>query len=171
MNILFLVFSNLVNIAKIFTFILTAANVAVPGKDHTIFAENLSRVIAENSPIFKNDENKTKTISVLVAVGKRESNLELEATGDHGTSFCTFQINSSIGGNDELNKDPYKCGLKAYSFLKWSAKTCPEYPVALYASGPTACENSRAQKISRDRMNLANWILKETEKKIIANSQ
>jgi hypothetical protein len=156
---------------SLYTFILTGAIIAVPNKNHDIFAENLSKVIDENPALFQNDPDKKKTAAILIAIGKRESSLELDSTGDHGTSFCWFQINKSIGGSEELNKDPYKCAKMAYDFLKWSFKACSAFPVALYASGPNACDNNRAQRISRDRMNLASWILKETEKQLITDSR
>lgn len=152
--------------SSLYAFILAAANISVPNRDHSVLAESLSRVLDESPALFSNDVDKKKSASILIAIGKRESNLEIEATGDHGTSFCTYQIHKSIGGSDELNKDPYKCAQKAYSFLRYSIKSCPEYPIAIYASGPSACSNDRAKRISTDRMNLANWILRETGKKL-----
>lgn len=144
-------------------FAVAVANFLVPNKDHSIVIDGIVKVVDESPALFPDDLDKRKTTSLLFSIAKRESNLNPEAIGDHGTSFCHFQINKSIGGSEDLLKDAYKCTRKAFDFLQYSIKLCPRYPVAVYASGHTACDNNRAQRISNDRMNLAKWLVNNSK--------
>jgi len=45
------------------------------------------------------------------------------------------------------------------TMLRTSLRVCPSHPIAWYASGPAGCGSTRAQRISRDRMNLAAYLV------------
>ena len=95
----------------------------------------------------------------MVAVAFRESTFVADALGDKGDSFCAFQIHRSSGGSPALLEDVDACVSAGLSLLRQSIRVCPSYPIAWYASGPLGCGNARAQRISRDRMNLAAYLV------------
>jgi hypothetical protein len=115
---------------------------------------------ADEAPLFAGEDGARRTAALLVAVAFRESSLKLDAVGDHGRSFCAFQIHASSGGTAALLTDADACVRKALSMLRESLRVCPAHPVAFYASGPGACTNERAQRISRDRLALAHRLAK-----------
>ena len=144
----------------VFFFVLAAMNALAPGRDHAELATAITaRVLAER-PLFRGDDDRRRTASTMVAVAFREGSLRLSAVGDHGHSFCTFQIHTSSGGTEALTTDADACVAAAFRILRASARACPEYPVASYASGPGGCTNARAQRISRDRLGLASRLAK-----------
>lgn len=133
-----------------------------PNRDHTVLARAIADVVDEESPLFKGDTSKVKTSAYLVAVAFRESSLKNEAVGDHGRSFCAFQIHVTSGGTKLLAEDPDACVRKAVLMLRESARICPAYPLAWYAEGGiNACASSRAQAISRDRIAIAARLVRE----------
>ena len=121
---------------------------------HGAFAVAVADVITARGPLFKNDVDNRKTVSLMVAVAFRESSLRADAVGDRGRSFCFFQIHDSSGGTDALVSDPYACVDKAYTMLKESIRIDPEHPIAFYARGPNY-RSEEAKRISNDRMALA----------------
>jgi hypothetical protein len=128
---------------------------------NTKFAETLSTVSNDEAPLFDDDADKHKTVALMTAVAFRESSFILNIsskTNDH----CWFQIN----GRPDLKKDPVACTKAAFKIMRESIKVCPKYPVAYYAEGPQGCKSARAQRISSDRMRLAQRIKIEAEKKI-----
>ena len=127
-----------------------------PGRDHIVNGTAITQVVLAEKPLFKDDESKIKTAALLVAISFRESAFRNDAkskTNDH----CMMQINK----RPELAEDPVKCVEVAMTMLRESIRMCPDYPIAFYASGPGACTNLRAQRISRDRMALAKRIAGE----------
>lgn len=135
--------------------LLRAMLVLAPDRDHMIMATAIAEEVSENPPLFKVDEDKSKTMSLLTAIAFREGGFRTSVVGDHGGSFCTFQVNRSVGGSAKLNEDPRLCVRTAMAILRDSMRNCPEHPIALYASGPRGCDNLRAQRISKDRMAMA----------------
>jgi hypothetical protein len=141
-------------------FILAACLKLAPGRDHAALAEAITDRVEAEAPIFRADTDKRKTAAELVAVAFRESSLRADAVGDKGTSFCAFQIHKTSGGSPALTEDVHACVAAAFAMLRTSARVCPAHPVAWYAEGPGGCDSSRAQRISRDRMALAAWLVR-----------
>lgn len=131
-------------------FIFAAMASLAPGRDHTVNGTAIAGVVLAEPPLFKGDESRLKTAALLVAMAFRESSFRNDVkskTNDH----CLLQVNA----RPDLAQDPAKCVRVAMAMLRESMRMCPEYPIAFYASGPGACENARAQRISRDRLALA----------------
>lgn len=156
-----------------------------PARDHQTFAVAMVNVLAAHPPLFKNDPTKQKTASLLVAVNFREGSLLPHVKGDKDragnfTSFCSMQIHLPFGAKtlegwtgEDLVADPEKCVTVGLRMLRESMQMCPKFPVAFYASGPGACGNTRAQRISNDRMFLAARLVKEVrwaEEDVLAES-
>jgi hypothetical protein len=148
-----------------------AMTLLAPQQDHTVMANAISEVITAEAPLFRDDENKFRTASVVIAVAFREGSLRPSVLGDcdkskagepckgKAHSFCTLQISDTMGGSDWLNENPLLCIQKGLSILRRSMQICPDYPIAWYAAGGVnACTNERSRKISKDRMALAHWL-------------
>lgn len=121
-----------------------------PGRDHMANAVAITTAIMEVPPLFKGDEDKTRTAALSVAIAFRESSFRNDVaspTNDH----CLFQINR----RPDLAKDPAACARVAIVMLRESMRMCPDHPIAFYAAGPGACSNERAKRISNDRMHLS----------------
>ncbi len=154
------------------TFVLAAATYLDPEHDHTEIAAAIATVVAEEPALFRDDEARTRTASLVIAVAWREGSLRRRVHGDCDVktkdgvciarphSYCTAQINDSVGGSEAHNDDPLLCIRTAVTMLRQSMRGCSLHPIALYASGPTGCTNERAQRISRDRIALAHRIHK-----------
>ena len=127
-------------------------------RDHGVVVDQ-TRAVEADRPLFENDPDRRRTAALLVAVAFRESSFHAKAVGDHGQSFCAFQIHRSSGGTPALLKDVDACVRSGLALLRTSLRVCPTHPVAWYASGPVGCSNDRAQRISRDRMNLAMYLV------------
>jgi hypothetical protein len=158
--------------SAVFTWILAASSLLAPGRSH----EHLSGAIADRvqaeDPLFKGDDDRRRTSALLVAIAFRESSLRADAVGDHvagkPTSFCAFQLHLPWGrttaegwSGAELLEDPQKCVSAAMRMLRISMKVCPSFPLAWYASGPAGCQSARAQRISRDRMSIAQRLVRD----------
>ena len=143
----------------LYILILSMCMALVPSPDpvrrHGRLATAISEVVSRRGSLFRRDEEGKKTAALLVAIAFRESTLMADAVGDHGSSFCAFQIHSSSGGSPELCEDVEACADRAYVMLKESMKIDPTNPVAFYARGPRF-RSEEAVRISRDRMALAN---------------
>lgn len=153
MSLLFFVLAHLSDL--VLAFVLTCMTSLAPGRDHTINAAAIATVVASEPPLFKDDEDRFRTAALVTAIAFRESSFHNEArskTNDH----CMMQINN----RPELAEDPVQCLRVAFVMLRESFKMCPKYPVAFYASGPGACDNGRAQRISNDRMAIAARLVK-----------
>lgn len=144
----------------VLAFILACCLALAPGRDHAKLVIALASRVESEPPIFKGDEDKRRTSAFLVAVAFREGSLQPDVIGDHGHSFCTFQIHDSSGGSKELTEDVDACVERGFAMLRQSVRVCPAHPLAWYAEGPNGCESPRAQRISRDRMNLAAWLVR-----------
>ncbi len=143
---------------SVLPFVLAAMTQLAPGRDHTELGGAIARVVDSNKPLFEKDADHRRTAALLVAVAFRESTFKPSVVGDNGNSFCAFQIHRSAGGTPALLEDVDACVRSGLTLLRMSLRVCPTHPVAWYASGPTGCSNDRAQRISRDRMNLAAYI-------------
>ena len=96
-----------------------------------------------------------RTAALVTAIAFRESTFDNAAkskTADH----CMMQVH----GRPELAADPVACVRVAITMLRESMRMCPGHPIAFYASGPGACTNARAQRISADRMRIAAKLVK-----------
>jgi hypothetical protein len=145
--------------SAVLPFVLAAMTQLAPGRDHTELGAAIARAVEADRPLFENDADRRRTAALLVAVAFRESSFRANVVGDHGESFCAFQIHRSAGGTPALNDDVDACVRSGLALLRTSLRVCPSHPVAWYASGPVGCSNDRAQRISRDRMNLAMYLV------------
>lgn len=146
--------------SSVLPFVLAAMTQLAPGRDHTELGGAIARAVeSADRPLFENDPDRRRTAALLVAVAFRESSFRVKVVGDHGESFCAFQIHRSAGGTPALLDDVDACVRSGLGLLRTSLRVCPSHPVAWYASGPVGCSNDRAQRISRDRMNLAMYLV------------
>lgn len=152
--------------------VLAATQALAPGRSHERLAEAIASRVESEAPLFKDDEDKKKTASFLVAIAFRESSLKADVTGDmvagRPTSFCAYQIHLPFGAKtaegwtgQQLIDDPHKCVTTAMNMLRQSFRSCPAHPLAWYAEGPRGCQSERAQRISRDRLAIAQRLVKE----------
>lgn len=156
----------------LFTWVLAASSLLSPGRQHDELASAIANRVEAEPPLFRGDEDRHRTAALLVAIAFRESSLRAAAVGDHvggkPTSFCAFQVNLPWGAKtadgwtgSDLLEDPEKCVAAAMRMLRVSVRVCPSSPIAWYAAGPAGCESPRAQRISRDRMAIAQRLLKD----------
>ncbi len=142
-------------------FVLAAMLSLAPGRDHIALATAITARVLAEPPLFANDESKIRTASYLVAVAFRESSLTVDIAGDHGRSYCAFQIHESAGGKPSMRTDADACVAKAFEMLRTSMRVCPSAPLAWYAEGgANACSSVRAKRISADRMRIASKLAK-----------
>ena len=158
--------------SALLTWVLAASTLLAPQRPHDDLAEAITNRVEAEPPLFKGDDDRRKTSALLLAIAFRESSLRANATGDSvggkPTSFCAFQIHLPFGAKTadgytgpELAEDPDKCVTTAIHMLRASMQQCPAHPLAYYASGPAGCANERAQRISRDRMAIAQRLLRD----------
>ena len=158
--------------SALLTWVLAASALLAPQRPHDELAEAITNRVEAEAPLFKGDDDRRRTSAFLLAIAFRESSLRANATGDSvggkPTSFCAFQIHLPAGAKTadgytgaELAEDADKCVTTALHMLRASMQQCPAHPLAYYASGPTGCENERAQRISRDRMAIAQRLLRD----------
>lgn len=145
-------------------FVSAALLLLSPGRDHTRLGESIERVVTEEQPLFKEDPDRLRTASLVIAVAWREGSLRPDIVGDKGDSFCTMQIHKSSGGTPALLQDTDACVRAGMTMLRKSITVCREHPIAWYASGPKGCGNERAQRISRDRMAMAAWLVRSVKR-------
>ena len=131
-------------------FILAAMTSLAPGRQHVENATAIASVVLDEPPLFKGDADRVRTAALVVAIAFRESSFRNDVTSRTADS-CMMQVNR----RPDLAEDPAKCVRVAMTMLRESMRMCPMYPIAFYASGPGACENERARRISNDRMALA----------------
>ena len=157
--------------STLFAWVVAASSLLAPSRQHDALAEAIATRAEAEAPLFKGDEDRRKTSALLVAIAFRESSLRADAVGDHvagkPTSFCAFQLHLPFDHKTaegwtaaELVEDPTKCVTAAMRMLRESMRMCPAHPLAFYAAGPIGCENARAQRISRDRMAIAQQLLR-----------
>lgn len=139
----------------ILSFVLAAMAALSPDRDHTELGGAIAKVVEAERPLFADDGDRRRTASLVVAVAFRESSFVADAIGDHGRSFCAMQIHRSSGGSAALLADAEACVRLGLSMLRTSLRVCPSAPIAWYAAGPKGCTSARAQRISRDRVALA----------------
>jgi len=150
--------------------VLAASSTLAPGRSHDRLAEAITNRVEAEAPLFRGDEDKHRTAAFLVAIAFRESSLHADAVGDFRngkpTSFCAFQVHTWDGKTTEgwtgrdLAEDPDKCVTVAMRMLRQSMKMCPEHPLAFYAEGPKGCSSVRGQRISRDRLAVAQHLVR-----------
>lgn len=152
--------------------VVAASSLLAPSRQHDPLAEAIASRAEAEAPLFKGDDDRRKTSALLVAIAFRESSLRADAVGDHvagkPTSFCAFQIHLPFGAKTadgwtgaDLVEDPQRCVAAAMRMLRESMRMCPAFPLAFYAAGPAGCENARAQRISRDRLAIAQRLLRD----------
>lgn len=121
---------------------------------------------AESSPLYAGTDAPSRTAALLVAVTFRESSFRPDAVGDRDAkgaphSFCAMQIHDTAGGHRGLLADVDACVAAGLAILRQSLTVCPKHPLAFYARGPKGCTSETAQRISRDRVALADRLLRE----------
>jgi hypothetical protein len=142
--------------------------------EHATLARAMAEVIAEEPPLFRGDADRLRTTSLVLAVAFREGTFRTSVLGDctesapgepcrgRPRSYCTMQVNRTVGGSAELNDDPVLCIRKGLALLRASVHVSRTDPVAWYAAGPRLYTTDRARRISRDRMALARRILEKS---------
>jgi len=139
-------------------FVLASMLQLAPGRDHAELATAITRVVLEEPPLFRNDEDRRRTAAFLVAIAFRESSFRNGAKSKTH-DYCALQINR----RPDLAADPVACVRVAMTMLRESMRMCPLHPLAFYASGPGACTNERARRISNDRMAIAARLAKSVQ--------
>jgi hypothetical protein len=138
-----------------------------PAHDNTELADAIATIVDDHRPLLANDEDKSRTVALMVAVAYRESTFRNDAIGDRGESHCAYQIH--LPGNaktfegwtgDDLRSDVNKCAAVAFRMLQQSVRVDRANPVAFYARGPN-WRSEAAQRISRDRVALSKRLLAE----------
>lgn len=145
----------------VLSFVLAASGMLAPARDHQSLAGAIASRVDAEPAFFADDADKKKTAALMVAVAFRESSLRANAVGDHGRSFCAYQVHETAGGTKALLEDVDACVAKGFALLAQSVRVCPKHPLAWYAEGPRGCESTRAQRISADRMALAKRLVRE----------
>ncbi len=156
----------------LFAWVVAASTLLAPARQHDELATAIANRVEADAPLFKGDDDRHRTAALLVAIAFRESSLRAAAVGDHvggkPTSFCAFQVHLPWGAKTpdgwtggDLVEDPDKCVATAMRMLRESMRACPSFPVAFYAAGPAGCASARAQRISRDRMAVAQRLLRD----------
>jgi hypothetical protein len=158
--------------SALFTWVVAASTMLSPTRQHDDLAGAIASRAEAEAPLFNGDTDRVRTTALLVAIAFRESSLRADAVGDHvggkPTSFCAFQLHLPGGAKTaegwtgpEIAEDPEKCVTAAMRLLRASMRACPSAPLAWYAAGPSGCESVRAQRISRDRMSLAQRLVRD----------
>ena len=161
--------------STLFAWVVAASTLLAPARQHDVrdpLAEAIASRAEAEAPLFKGDDDRRRTTALLVAIAFRESSLRADAVGDHvagkPTSFCAFQLHLPWGAKTaegwtgaDLVEDPEKCVTAAMRLLRESMQACPSAPLAWYAAGPSGCESARAQRISRDRVSLAQRLVRD----------
>lgn len=140
------------------SWVISAMLLLAPDRDHGELAEAITHVVETEAPLFRGDESRIRTAALVVAVAFRESTFNNAAIGKTD-DYCAMQVHR----RPDLLEDAEQCIRVGLGMLRESMRACPSYPLALYASGPEGCTNARAQRISRDRMNLAKWLVGHVE--------
>jgi len=160
--------------STLLAWVLAASTTLAPSRTHDTLAGAIASRVEVENPLFKGDADRLKTASLLVAMAFRESSLKHDAVGDmrrgKPTSFCAFQIHLPAGSKtnegwtgDDLIEDPDKCVTVALRMLRDSMRVCPAHPIAFYAEGPAGCTSTRAQAISRDRLAIAQRLVRDVK--------
>jgi hypothetical protein len=158
--------------SSLIAWIAAASTLLAPGRDHDQLTAAIASRAEAGAPLFHEDDDRRRTAAFLVAIAFRESSLRADAVGDHvggkPTSFCAFQIHLPWGAKTaegwtgaDLVEDPVKCVTAAMRMLRISMRVCPSAPLAWYAAGPAGCTSPRAQRISRDRMAIAQRLIRD----------
>jgi hypothetical protein len=125
----------------------------VPGEHdaHLALAATDVAVAMSEPPLFRGDDSRQRTLSLVLAVQDHESGFRSNARNKKTNDHCSMQIH----GRPDLAEDPEACVRVGLAMLRESMRNCPEHPVAFYAEGPKGCESERAQKLSADMMGRA----------------
>jgi hypothetical protein len=121
-------------------------------------ADAIAWEVYDDAPFYRDDAGKLRTLALHIAVAYREGGVQTSAIGDSGHSFCAFQIHDSSGGTRALASDAAACAHAGHVMLRQSIRICRAHPIAWYAEGPRGCSSERAQRISRDRVALAETL-------------
>lgn len=139
------------------SFVLAAMSLLAPNRDHTELASAIATVVETEAPLFRGDEDRSRTAAFMVAVAFREGSLRLDAVGDKGRALCTYQL---WRAPREVLTDAHLCTSIAFARLRESMRACgPTNPLGIYAAGPKGCSSKTAERISADRLWLAKHLL------------
>ena len=137
----------------LYAFVFAAMRLLSPSPS-TEIASAIAQVVADEPPLFRGDDDKRKTAGLIVAVAFRESSFRNDVasgTNDH----CLMQVHD----RPELASDVVECVRVGIRMLRESMHVCASSPLAFYAEGPRGCSSERAQRISRDRLSLAQRLV------------
>jgi hypothetical protein len=139
-----------------------AMSSALPGHDyedsdlHATAIEIARVVTAAPRPIFASRE---LDAAVMLETAYAEGRFVADAIGDHGAALCVYQLHFALCS---VLTDLGDCTARAYAMLRYSKRTCPSAPLALYVGG---CAKPLARRMSVQRMSIAHRILAETQKR------
>jgi hypothetical protein len=143
--------------SELLYFVLFAMSALAPNRDHSELANAIASVVENEPPLFKNDESRLKTASVLVSVAFRESSFRNNAIGDKGHALCAFQLWHT---SRDVLTNPERCVELALERLRTSMKVCGRAnALGLYAAGPGGCQSLHARRITNDRFHIAKQLL------------
>src|SRR5437899_11003876 len=87
--------------STLLSWVLAASTMLVPNGQHDVLGGASASRVEQEPPLFRGDDDRLKTASLLVAMGFREATLKHDAVGDmrrgKPTSFCAFQIHLPWG--------------------------------------------------------------------------
>ena len=131
-------------------------------------AEAIALQVEAQGPLRTGDVDGTFSSLVSVVTVRHETNFRAGTRGDHGSSFCFFQLNLGRGKTregwtgEDLEADVTKCATAGYRALRESFVACPSAPLAVYVSGH--CESVAGRAISKRRMGEVATLAKELSK-------
>lgn len=134
--------------SPLFVWIVAAMHLLQPGRNHDRLAQATANVLESEPPLYLQDETRTRTAALVVAIEFRESSFRIgviSLTDDH----CAMQLHA----RPDVDDDPEKCVREGMRMLRHSFSSCPGAPLAEYVGG--GCLNKRARAISDDRIRLA----------------
>ena len=144
---------------KLFICILLWMMSLAPGRRHEEQAMALAEVIAEEPPLFADDDDRMKTASLVVSIAFSESSFRNDAVGDQGRALCMFQLWHAPRA---VLTDLKLCTRLAFERLRYSLRKCGMGNVlGIYAGGPGGCVRKKTQRISNHRLWLANRLARQ----------
>jgi len=138
----------------LYAWILAACALLAPSRDASAFAAALAPVVEAQAPLYRDDDSRTKTAALMVAIAFRESSFRPDALGDSGHSYGYFQIWGVPRETPAEDQARIALGM-----VRESMRACgKDNPLGIYSAGPNGCVMPIAKRISADRAALAKWL-------------
>jgi len=130
------------------SFVLAASSLVADYQGHPMrpISADGAQAIADGclaTPLFQDDDGR-HCGALLVVMAARESGYQLGAIGDGGQARGPFQVHAAA-------PTTWRAAVDAYlPIVKRSMRACPEFPLAVLASG--TCTNKAGRAISTSRI-------------------